>query len=140
MIGNNALHVSYRAGAGVNPAAWVGLIVVETAVAGVCAVSGAAAAGSINRPIGVVVAAEDRLDGQVTICAHGECAVTIGAAGALALATDTMIGSDVAGAGTPIAQAGAGVQGVWAVGSWLRGAAAVVNAGVARCYVSPTLI
>jgi len=140
MIASNAHHVTYRAGAGVNPAAWVGLIVVETAVAGVCAVSGAAAAGVINRPIGVVVAAENQLNGAVTICGSGECTVTIGAAGALALATDTMIGSDAAGAGTPIAQAGAGVQGVWAVGSWLRGAAAVGNNGVARIYVNPTLV
>jgi hypothetical protein len=127
--------IIYRqAAAAVNPSAagWKGRVVVENGVALECALSGAAAGTEADRPLGIVVSAENRLGGRVAICMHGICTGLVGGV-ALTKGAQTTVASDINGALVTSVPGAA----VWTVGAWIPEAETTAAIGAdARIFVN----
>ena len=132
-----------RAPAAANYTAQVGRIVREGAAAGECVLAGAAAAAAsgalllatTQRPLGVIVYADDSLGGDVTIAGPGELAWAI-FDGILAYTGGDALMSDAASEVVAAAVAGPNTH-VYSVGRYLgEGEAATQAGGLHRILVT----
>ena len=127
-----------RAPAAANYTAQVGRIVREGAAAGECVLAGAAATGATGadllattqRPLGVIVYADDSLGGAVTIAGPGEMAWAL-FTGVLAYTAGDMLMSDAASQCIAAAVGGGNTQ-VYSVGRYVGEGEAATQAGGAH--------
>lgn len=99
---------------------------------GLINLAGAAAGTAAARPIGILVSAEDALNGECTVCVHGFCLAMLG--GAITQGANTILKSDAASEMV----AAVATDAVWSVGYFLpeRGSDGV-DGRMARIFVNP---